>query len=149
MIQAKKVLTLTGLSAHQLREWTSRRGLVKPDVLPSGPGTLALYSWQTVLILRLAVEMRDSFRMELHAHRKLLDGLASRLAGASFPSLLGCSVACYAGDDWEILRSGERPSQDRSVVLLRLDSHLDVLAAEFGSQESLRQFPLFPAVQIK
>ena len=149
MIQAKKVLKLTGLSAHQLREWTCRRGLVKPDVPPSGSGTLALYSWQTVLVLRLAIEMRDAFRMELQTHRNLLDGLARRLAGTSFPSLLGCRLACYAGGDWALLRPGEKPDADRSVVLLRLDPHLEVLGAEFDAQEPLRQLPLFPVAQIK
>ncbi|WP_347258520.1 MerR family transcriptional regulator [Methylocaldum sp.] len=147
MIQAKEVLRLTGLSADQLREWTCRRGLVKPDVQPSGPGTLALYSWQTVLVLRLAVEMRDSFRMELQAHRNLFNGLASRLAGISFPSLVGCRLACYAGGDWVLLRHGEDPERD--AVLLRLDPHLEVLGAEFAPHEPLRQLPLFPAVQLK
>lgn len=149
MIQSKAVLKLTGLTAHQLREWTCRRGLVKPDVLPSGSGTLALYSWQTVLVLRLAVEMRDSFRMELQTHRNLLDGLTRRLAGTSFPSLLGCRLACYSRGDWALLRPGEKPDLERSVVLLRLDPHLEVLSAEFDAQEPFRQLPLFPAVQVK
>jgi DNA-binding transcriptional MerR regulator len=149
MIQANKVLKLTGLSANQLREWTHRRGLVKPDIRPAGPGTLALYSWQTVLVLRLAVEMRDAFRMELQTHKNLLDGLAQRLAGVSFPALAGCRLACYAGGEWALLRPGEQPRPQRSVVLLRLDPHLDILAAEFDRQEPLRQLPLFPAVQVK
>lgn len=149
MIQAKKVQQLTGLSATQLREWTHRRSLVKPDVRPSGPGTLALYSWQTVLVLRLAVEMRDAFRMELQTHRGTLDGLARELAGVAFPALSGCRLACYAGGEWALLRQGEQPNPERSVVLLRLDPHLDILAAEFGIPEFPRQLPLLPAVQLK
>lgn len=149
MIQAKRVLQLTGLSSDQLREWTARRGLVKPDVQPSGPGTLALFSWQTVLVLRLAVEMRDSFRMELQAQRNVLEGLAQRLAKASFPSLLGCRLACYGGGDWALLRSGENPDSERDFILFRLDPHLDVIGAEFAIAEPHRQLSLFPVAQVK
>lgn len=149
MIQTKDVLRLTGLSADQLREWTSRRALLKPDVQPSGPGTLALYGWQTVLALRLAVSMRKSFHMELEAQRSVLEGLRNRLAGTSFLSLLGCCVACFPQGEWTILRPGEHPPVDRDVVLLRLDPHLEVLAAAFAPHEEMRQLPLFAALKMK
>lgn len=149
MIQTKDVLRFTGLSADQLREWTSRRALLKPDVQPSGPGTLALYGWQTVLTLRLAVSIRKSFHMELEAQRSLLEGLRNRLVGTSFLSLLGCSVACFPQGEWTILRPGEHPPVDRDVLVLRLDPHLEVLAATFAPHEEMRQLPLFAALKMK
>lgn len=149
MIQTKDVLRLTGLSTDQLREWTSRRGLLKPDVQPSGPGTLALYGWQTVLALRLAVTMRKSFHMELEAHRSLLEGLRHRLAATSFLGLLGFSLACFPDGEWTILRPGEHPPIDQDVVVLRLDPHLEILAAAFAPHEDMRQLPLFAALGMK
>ena len=149
MIQAKQVLQLTGLSSNQLREWTSRRGLIKPDVQPSGPGTLALFSWHTVLVLRLAVEMRDVFRMELQAQRKVLDGLTQRLTKVSFPSLLGCRLVCYGGGDWVLLRPGENPDSERDFILFRLDPHLEFIGTEFAVAEPSKQISLFPVARVK
>lgn len=149
MLQSKDVLRLTGLTADQLREWTSRRGLLKPDVAASGPGTLALYGWQTVLALRLAVSMRKSFHMELAAQRALLGGLRRRLEGISFLSLIGCRLACFPEGEWTILRPGAQPPADRDVLLLALDPHLDVLADNFAPHADMRQLPLFAALKVK
>jgi len=149
MIQTKDVLRLTGLSADQLREWASRRGLLKADIPASGPGSVALYSWQTVLTLRLAVAMRKTFNMELAANRALLEGLRDRLAATSFPSLIGCTAACFPDGECTILRPGEHPAADRDALMLRLDPHLEVLAAAFAPHEEMRQLPLFAAMKIK
>lgn len=149
VIQTKDVLRLTGLTADQLREWTARRGLLKPDVLPSGPGTLALYGWQTVLALRVAVSMRNTFHMELASQRGLFEGLRNRLDGTSFLSLIGCRLACFAEGEWTLLRPGEQPPADRDVLVLALDPHLEVLAAAFAPQAEMRQLPLFAALKLK
>ncbi|HEY8263651.1 MAG TPA: MerR family transcriptional regulator, partial [Methyloceanibacter sp.] len=52
---------LTGLSTEKLREWTSRRALIPADVKPRRKGSPAKYTWQTILILRLAVTLREQF----------------------------------------------------------------------------------------
>jgi hypothetical protein len=151
LIQSKQVLKLTGLSADQLRDWTHRRALIEPDVKPTGPGSRALYSWQTVLILRLAVVLRDRFHIELQAHRELFGELRSLLTGASFPALEGCLLALYDMRHCELISTSNRGrwlvSED--AVLLRLDPHLDVLSAHFDVQERSSQLPLFRAVQVR
>src|SRR5436305_384523 len=89
LITAGDVLQLTGLTADQLREWTSRRGLIQPDMKAKGPGSRAMYSWQTVLVLRLAVVLREVLHVELQAQRSALSNLAQRLKRSSFPLLRG------------------------------------------------------------
>jgi DNA-binding transcriptional MerR regulator len=151
LIQSKQVLKLTGLSADQLRDWTHRRALIEPDVKPTGPGTRALYSWQTVLVLRLAVVLRDRFHIELQAHRELFGALRALLTGTSFPALEGCLLALYDMRRCEVLSTSNRgwSSVSEDVVLLRLDPHLDVLSAHFDALEPSPQLPLFRAVQVR
>jgi len=60
---------LVGLSTDKLREWTSRRALVPADVRPKAKGSPAQFSWQTVLVLRIAVLLREDFHLELQAHK--------------------------------------------------------------------------------
>jgi hypothetical protein len=43
------------MTADQLREWTVRRGLIQPDEPAPKRGSEAKFSWQTLLVLRLAV----------------------------------------------------------------------------------------------
>jgi hypothetical protein len=87
LLQAGEVQKLTGLSSDQLREWTSRRGLIEADAKPSGPGTRALFSWQTVLLLRIAVVLKERFHIELQSQKSLFSALSVVLGKASFPAL--------------------------------------------------------------
>src|ERR1700733_5721335 len=103
LIKAGEVQRLTGLSADQLREWTTRRGLIEPDAKPCGPGSRARYAWQTALLLRLAVVLKESFHIELHAHRALFSGLAKRLAKVSFPALRGSALTVGREGSFSIL----------------------------------------------
>ena len=83
LVTTRDATRLTGLSTEQLREWTSRRALIPPDVKPKGHGAPARYSWQTILLLRLAVTLRDRFKLELQAHRDLFSELGLGLGRAS------------------------------------------------------------------
>ncbi len=151
MIQARHVQRLTGLSADQLREWSHRRGLVRPDVAPQGPGRPALYGWQSVLVLRLAVVLRERFRIELQAHADLLVALRELFVGVSFPALRGCVLALRGMEDAELLpeHAALADREGRDSLILRLDPHLDVLATEFAPQEQAGQLPLFRAVRVR
>lgn len=152
MINAGRVQQLTGLSADQLREWTHRRGLIAPDVAPNGPGRRALYAWQTVLLLRLAVVLKDKFKVELQAHAELLTALRELLDGVSFPVLRGNVLVLHGMKHGELVDtnvSGYRLDTSDDSLVLRLDSHLDILATEFAPQDESRQLPLFKAVRIR
>jgi DNA-binding transcriptional MerR regulator len=145
LVKASEAQKLTGLSADQLREWTTRRGLIEPDSKPNGPGSRARYSWQTVLLLRLAVVLKDSFHIELHAQRTLFSTLAERLAKTSFPALRESALVIGPDGIFSILPVKELRSPASDVLMILLDPHLDILSTEFGLIEPIRQLPLFPA----
>ncbi len=145
LVKASEAQKLTGLSADQLREWTTRRGLIEPDSKPNGPGSRARYSWQTVLLLRLAVVLKDSFHIELHAQRALFSTLAGRLAKISFPALRGSALVIGPEGVFSISPVKELRSPASDTLMILLDPHLDILSTEFGLIEPIRQLPLFPA----
>lgn len=151
MVPAGQVQSLTGLTADQLREWSHRRDLVPPDVAAEGPGRPALYSWQTVLLLRIAVVLRERFRIELQAHKHLLHALRDLFSGVPFPTLRGRVLALRAMEHGELLSEGmvRVGVGDPDTLFLRLDPHLDVLEADFAPQDETRQLPLFRAVRIR
>lgn len=151
VIPAGQVQTLTGLTANQLREWSHRRDLIPPDVESGGPGRPALYSWQNVLLLRLAVVLRERFKIELQAHKDLLHALHDLFAGMPFPALRGCVLALRAMERGELLSEGmvQVGEGNPDTLFLRLDPHLDVLEVDFAPQDQSGQLPLFRAVSIR
>lgn len=151
MIPAGQVQKLTGLTPNQLREWSHRRGLILPDVEANGPGRPALYSWQTVLLLRLAAQLREKFRIELQAHKQLLHALRDLFSGAPFPALRGRVLALRGMEHCELLPEGmvRVGSDDLDTLFLRLDPHLDVLEAQFAPKDQSQQLSLFRAVSIR
>lgn len=148
LIKSADVLELTGLSADQLREWTTRRGLIRPDAEPHGPGSRAKYSWQTVLLLRLAVVLKETFHIELHAQRGLFAALAQHLVKVSFPALRGSALVIRGSGAFELVPLGTtRVTGDALTV--ELDPHLDALSTGFGFTKPIPQLPLFPAVAVQ
>lgn len=149
LIKSREVLQLTGLSSDQLREWTVRRALIQPDIPAQKRGSEAKFSWQTVLLLRLAVVLRTRFHVELQAHRDLLVTARGLLDGASFPALWGSTLAIYDLRRCELLSPRTVLAAHEDAVLLRLDRHLEVLSHGFGLPDPISQLPLFPAVSIR
>ena len=65
LFQSADALEVTGLTRSQLREWTGRRNLISPDVGPDGPGRHALYTWQSLLVLRLLLVLHNDFAAQV------------------------------------------------------------------------------------
>lgn len=150
LVKSRDVPALTGLTADQLREWTVRRGLVQPDEPAQKRGSEAKFSWQTLLVLRLAVVLRTRFHVELQAHRELLASARELLEGASFLGLWGGTLAIYGLNRCELLSARTPlPSVEDDAILLRLNRHLEALSQGFGLPEPVSQLPLFPAVSLK
>lgn len=149
MMKSREVLRLTGLTADQLREWTVRRALIQPDVPSQKRGSDAKFSWQTVLLLRLAVVLRSHFHIELQAHRELLMAARKLLNGVSFPALWGMSLAIYDLRRCELLSPNAAAMAEEDAVLLRLNCHLEILSQGFGVADPILQLPLFPAVPLR
>lgn len=148
-IQSADVLRLTGLSADQLREWTTRRRLIRPDAEPHGPGTRAKYSWQTVLLLRLAVVLKGNFHTELQAYCSLFSALSQHLAKTSFPALRNSALVIRSGGDFELIPTEEIRKLGGDALIIELDPHLEILSTEFGVSEPKQQLHLFPVVAVR
>lgn len=144
LIGSRDVLTLTGLSSNQLREWTVRRALIPADIPAKERGSEAKFGWQTVLLLRLALVLKNQFRVELKAHQALLQSARSQLKGTSFPTLIGKSLIIQNLADCEIILQKVPPQSD--CITLHLDPHLEILSREFRMTAPSSQLPLFRAV---
>lgn len=152
-IKAADAQKLTGLTRNQLREWTGRRALILADVPPKASGSDALFSWQTILTLRLAAVMREEFRMELKTHRTLFRQIRDALIDTPILSLRGKCIAIYGGknlggENWNLVDRTERLNETDNVFLFSLDPHLDALAIGFEIREPTAQLLLFPATAV-
>ncbi len=145
LVTTGRAVQLTGLSTEQLREWTIRRALIPADIKPKGHGSPARYSWQTILLLRVALIFRDRFKLELHAHRDMFADLGHKLTQIPFRSLWGKSLAVQGEQRWSLLEPEELAGTADDCIVLRLDSHLEILAEAFslGHAASSEQYQLF------
>ena len=125
------VSQLTGLSTEKLREWTSRRALIPADVRPKRKGCPAKFSWQTVLLLRIAVLLRDQFSLELQSHKGSFAALREELRNRSFIALWGQRLALHHGGAWLFLDEGD-PGPVSDYLSIRLAPHLAVLRDGFA-----------------
>jgi hypothetical protein len=150
LVSTRDATRLTGLSTEQLREWTSRRALIAPDVKPKGHGSPARYSWQTILLLRLAVVLRDRFRLELQAHRDLFTALGAGLARVSFLSLRGQALVLTGGSRWSLANIRDEGLAADDCIVLQLDPHLNQLSQAFSFPDPVAslQAQLFPALDM-
>ncbi|MEE4210779.1 MAG: MerR family transcriptional regulator [Parvularcula sp.] len=150
LVKTRQALRLTGLSAPTLREWTSRRALIPADVPPKTQGSPAQYSWQTILLLRLAATLRDRFHVELQAHRTLLASLHHGFHGRSFVGLWDRALVLQGGDKWLLIDTTADPLRQDSIII-QLDPHLLILSEGFALPKPAgigRQLDLFPAAAV-
>jgi hypothetical protein len=142
---------LTGLSTEKLREWTSRRALVPADVRPRQKGSPAQFSWQTILILRLALLLRDQFGVELQFHKEHFAKLRMELRSASFIALWGRRLALTSQGEWMLLdNQAPRPAND--AIFICLDSHLSIIRDGFALPDAAAatgQLDLFPLSSVQ
>ena len=142
---------LTGLSTVTLREWTSRRALIPADIPPKGKGSPAGFTWQTILLLRVAVLLRNRFHFELQPHLSLFASLKAGLQHTSFIGLWGKSLILRGDNDWSLLEGVDGPPLAEDAVIIRLQPHLEALSAGFslpGPGQASGQLELFPARSI-
>lgn len=148
LVQASDAAQLTGLTPHQLREWCGRRGMVAPDVPPAGPGRHALYSWQSLLTLRLLKELHDRFAAEVGPWKIGMGKCQTILRGRAFPSLWGLYARFSSLQELDLVAPGVE-MLDGTSIWLALDPHLEVLAAGLALPGPPSQLPLFPAVMVR
>jgi hypothetical protein len=146
LVQAADASRLAGLTGHQLREWCARRAVVTPDVPGAGRGRHALFSWQTVLALRLLREIHERFGAEVGAWKGAIEELRQLLQGRSFPSLWSTVVAFPDREHARLV--DERFVAPEAALLLPLAPHLEALAHDFAFPAD-QQLPLFAAVGLR
>lgn len=127
---------LTGLSTEKLREWTSRRALIPADVRPKQKGSPAKFTWQTILVLRLAVLLRDQFAVELQAHKATFADLRKDLRSTSFIRLWGRRLALVPKGKWFFLDE-DAPASDVDALIVHLDPHLAVIRDGFALPDAV------------
>jgi hypothetical protein len=132
VVTTREASQLTGLSTNKLREWTSRRALIPADVRPKSQGSLAKYSWQTILLLRIAVTLRERFHLELQAQLQVFASLRRGLHGTSFVPLWGKSLAIQADNLWSWVDDAGAASLPGDAIIIRLAPHLEVLSLGFA-----------------
>lgn len=143
--QASDVRALTGLSPSQLREWTSRRGILPADQPARGPGKHAQYAWNTVLVLRLLVELRRHFKIEIAAWARPATALRDSLIGTSPIALYGKYVEVHPNAI--AITANPAPGALVPTITVSLDPHLEALAVGLGVAPPPAQLNLFPAVR--
>ena len=131
LVSTPTACELTGLSTDKLREWTSRRALVSVDVRPKRKGSPAKFSWQTILVLRIAVLLRDQFSMELQTHKASFATLREELRNRSFISLWGQRLGLGSDGSWTFVEANEKVLST-DVLLMALNPHLAVLRDGFA-----------------
>ena len=146
LIQSADASRLTGLTGHQLREWCARRAVVTPDVAGAGRGRHALFSWQTVLALRLLRELHERFGTEVGAWKGAMEELRQLLKGRSFPALWN-TVAAFPDCEHARLLD-DRSILPDAILTLPLAPHLEALAHDFAFPAP-QQLPLFAAVGLR
>lgn len=147
LVQASDAARLSGLTPHQLREWCGRREVVEADVPAAGRGHLALFSWQTILALRVLNEIHQRYGVEVIAWRGAIAELQALLRGRSFPSLWG-AIALFPSAREALLKMDGEGIAKGSFLSVSLSAHLEVLASPQDFRVET-QLPLFPALAIQ
>ncbi len=145
LVVTRDARTLSGLTSHQLREWTTRRAIIPADRQSRGHGRPAEFSWQTILLLRIALELRTHFHVELGAYREFFSSMRDYITSASFIGLWGTSLHILSDEKWAIT-NGDYPSASTNTISIPLNKHLAVLSVGFSFPTSSveGQFDLFP-----
>jgi len=142
--QASDVRILTGLSPSQLREWTSRRGILPADQPARGRGRHAHYAWNTVLVLRILAELHTNFGVELTTWSGLAQRIRDDLTKVHPLSLYGKYLQIWGGR-YEITATPSLTLVSTSTIV-PLNPHLQALAVGLGIPTPPAQLSLFAAV---
>lgn len=105
--------------------------MIPADQRPKSKGSPAKFSWQTILVLRVAVLLRDQFSLELQAHKAAFADLRTQLRAQSFIALWGNRLALGPGGTWSFV-DDDAPLSGVDALLIAFDPHLLVLRDGFA-----------------
>lgn len=147
MFQSFQMVELTGLTKSQLREWCSVRQLLPSDIMPEGPGTHAMFTWQTAISLRILKSIQNDWAGTVSAWAPVVRDFRAEIKGTSFPTLFGHVVVFESISSMTIQRETELTAGS-GVLVVPLDPHLEVLASKLAIPLP-DQLPLFPPMAVK
>jgi len=146
-----QVSKLTGLSTATLREWTNRRALIPADILPAGKGSPAQFTWQTVLIIRVAASLKNGFHLQLQAHQSLFASLRAALHKTSFVGLWNKVLVIDNDLEWTIVCYTDAVVPANDALFIQLNPHLEILSSGFAFPQLASahgQFSFFPTQSV-
>ncbi|WP_298378523.1 hypothetical protein [Azospirillum sp.] len=108
---------------------------------------MALFSWQTILALRVLNEVHQRYGVEVSGWRSAIAQLQTLLKGRSFPSLWGAVAVFPNAQEALLYLDGEAYTKD-TCLTVGLTRHLEMLATP-GELPVEAQLPLFPAVAVR
>lgn len=146
LIQISDAARLSGVTVHQLKEWCARRDILSPDVPGSGRGRHALYSWQTVLAVRLLHELHQRFGVEVGAWRGAVREFRAIVDRRPFPALWR-AFAQFPDHEHALLTSSPSVESD-AVLTVPLAPHLQAIATDFALPPE-PQLSLFHAIGLR
>lgn len=147
-VQASDAASLAGLTVDQLREWSGRRCLVKPDIPPAGRGRHAMYSWQTILSLRLLKELHDRYGVQVGAWRSAASCCQQLLLKRSFPSLWDVHAVFPSRSEAWLVENLD-VSVTRNSLTMSLDPHLEAISVGLNLPERPVQGYLFSVGEVR
>ena len=106
-----------------------------------------MFSWQTILCLRILNELQARFGVEVIAWRNAIARCQELFRECAFPTLWGASVS-FPSTNEAILLWGSEKTTINAYVLISLDPHLRALAVDDSAQPDL-QLPLFAAISVR
>lgn len=147
LFQTADVLRASGLTKSQLREWTGRgrRELLHPDVVASGPGTHALFAWQTVLVLRVLLILHRDFATEVGAWAPAAQRLRGKLEHMPVFNLWRFHAVFPSTTD--VVLTANIAEAGAGGIVVPLEPHAEALAQMLALPRT-DQLPLFPTMAV-
>jgi hypothetical protein len=106
-----------------------------------------LYSWQTILALRILKDIHDRFGVEVGGWADAIGTCQDLLKERCFPSLWGAALA-FIDTKEAILLTKSSELNGRVFLFVPLDPHLEVLASGLALPGPPSQLPLFPVMRV-
>jgi hypothetical protein len=149
LFQAADALVLAGLSRAQLREWCGkgRRMIMKPDVSAQGSGRVALYSWRTLVVLRVLHHLQTRYSIEVSAWTGAAAEFRAGLDACSFPAAWQCAAQFGSSRSCTLVADAD-PPKSLDGLFIPLEPHMAPMAAAMAIPRP-DQLPLFPLVAVR
>jgi hypothetical protein len=106
-----------------------------------------MYSWQTILALRILGELRSRFFVEVGSWRKAMIACQDILRRKPFPALQGGIMHFKTNSEASLFAAGQI-SPETQGILVPLSPHLQAISTGFEKPD-LAQLPLLTSLKLR